>query len=225
MNFMNYPRIVLFDLDGVILNTESVYLDLMLKYNKKINLPISKRFYINNLLGKTKNEITYHLYKKFKTKFKEKEYWDDLFKYREEYLKNNLLEIKDGFVPLFKYLKKRGISIGIVTSNSIILVKQLLLNAGININDFDIIITREDVKSTKPAPDLYLKAIEYLKINKNEVIAIEDSNVGIRSALSAGINVINVKDIDFIENNLRKKCILAEESLNGVLNFFKEMRD
>ena len=68
-------------------------LDLMLKYNKKINLPISEKFYVNNLLGKTKNEITYSLCKKFKIDFKEKEYWVSLLKYREEYIKNNLIEI------------------------------------------------------------------------------------------------------------------------------------
>ena len=54
MSFMKLPKIILFDLDGVILDTESIYLKLMMEYNKKVNLPITKEFYINNFLGRTK---------------------------------------------------------------------------------------------------------------------------------------------------------------------------
>ena len=63
MNFMKLNKIILFDLDGVILNTEAIYLKLMLEYNKKINIPITKKYYIKNLLGKTKKEISYCLSK------------------------------------------------------------------------------------------------------------------------------------------------------------------
>lgn len=225
MNFMNYPKVILFDLDGVILNTEYLYLNLMLEYNKRMNLPISKKCYISNLLGKTRDDITDYFKKKFKNNFSDEDYWNGLIKYREQYLEKNPIELKIGAISLLKYLKENNCFLGIVTSNSITLVKKLLIKAGINIGDFEVIVTREDVSRTKPYPDLYLKAIEQFKISKKDVIAIEDSNVGIKSALDAGIKVINVEDIDIVDEKLKKKCFKVEKTLNDVIKFLKEMRN
>jgi HAD superfamily hydrolase (TIGR01509 family) len=57
---------------------------------------------------------------------------------------------------------------------------------------FDCICTRELVKMGKPAPDLYLKAVECLEVPKDRCIAIEDSPNGMRAALVAGLRCISV---------------------------------
>jgi HAD superfamily hydrolase (TIGR01509 family) len=221
---MNCPKIVLFDLDGVILDTESIYMNLMLKYNDIHKIHISKDYYISNLLGKTKKQINDVLVKKNLKNELSKEYWDGLLKYREDYINKNRINVKKGFFNLVDYLKNGNISIGIVTSNSLVLVKKLLIRAQIDINMFDIIITREDVNATKPSPDLYLIALEKLNINSNQVIAIEDSNVGIISAASANIRVINVADLDNITKMNKEKCFAIVQSLDDIINIFEEKR-
>lgn len=60
---------------------------------------------------------------------------------------------------------------------------------------FDVIITGEDVKFGKPNPEVYIKALELLKVNKDEAIVFEDSDVGCLAAYNAGINYIEVKNI------------------------------
>ena len=57
-------------------------------------------------------------------------------------------------------MKKNKIILGIVTSNSLQLVKKLLRKAEIDINIFDIIVTSDDVSATKPNPELYLTALK-----------------------------------------------------------------
>lgn len=183
MSFMKLPKIILFDLDGVILDTESIYLKLMMEYNKKINLPITKEFYINNFLGRTKKEINDCYEKKFKEKFDSDKYWNGIIKYRDNYLLHNEIKIKKEFLNLKKYLKANNFLFGIVTSNSKELTTKLLKKTRLQINDFEFIVTRDDVLYTKPKPDLYLKAVDYYKTDKDNFIAIEDSNVGIQSAL------------------------------------------
>lgn len=225
MNFMKSNKIILFDLDGVILNTESIYLKLMLEYNKKLNMPITKEYYIKNLLGKTKKEISYYLSTKFKEKFNYYSYWKNLEALRNNYLLNNKIQIKKGFLYLKKFLEQNNYKFGIVTSNSKKLTKELLINAGLNTDDFSIIISREDVISTKPNPDLYLKAMKYFKANIDNFIAIEDSKVGIKSALNAGIKVINIKDIDIIDSKTKSKCLVSIKSLEDVIEVLKEMKD
>lgn len=225
MSFMKSPKIILFDLDGVILDTESLYLKLMLEYNEKMNLPITRDYYITNLLGKTKDNITYYLQRKFKNNFNADIYWDGIMKYREEYLEQNDIKLKNDFLRLKNYLKKNNYLFGIVTSNSIELVKKLLIKVGLNINEFEVIVTREDVEKPKPAPDLYLKAIKHFDVDKDYIIAIEDSNIGIQSALSAGINVINLEDIDIIDKDLKNNCMTISKSLDEVIDFLEEMRN
>ena len=58
MNSMKLPKVVLFDLDGTILDTENLYLNLMLQYNHHKNIFISKKFFIENFLGKSKDVIS-----------------------------------------------------------------------------------------------------------------------------------------------------------------------
>lgn len=223
MNFMKSPKIILFDLDGVILDTESIYLNLMIEYNEMVNLPITKDFYIHNFLGKTKKEINEFYKKEFKEKFDSDKYWNGIIKYRDDYILHNEIKIKEEFLNLKKYLKVNNYLFGIVTSNSKELTTKLLKKTRLPINDFEFIITRDDVLHTKPEPDLYLKAIDYYK-NRDNFIAIEDSNVGIESALKANIKVINLKDIDIIKPDLKLKCLKCVESLNEVIDILEEMR-
>ena len=68
------------------------------------------------------------------------------------------------------------------------------------------------------------KAVDYYKTDKDNFIAIEDSNVGIQSALNANIRVINLKDIDIIKPDLKRKCLKCVESLNEVIDVLEEMR-
>lgn len=224
MNSMKLPKVILFDLDGVILDTETVYLELLTNYNKKINMPITKKFYINHFLGMTKNDINNYYKEKYNDKYNPNKYWDELNKYRKEYLLKNQIKIKKGFLDLKEYLKENNISIGIVSSNSLELILELFNNTKLNIKDFDLIVTRDDVLKTKPNPDLYLKAIKQFGFDNYEYIAIEDSNVGIISALKANIRVISVEDLDIIKPELKKKCFKCIKSLYEVIDILKEMK-
>lgn len=226
MNFMNCINAVLFDLDGVILDTESMYMKAMLEFNDRYKINISTNYYISNFLGKTKKQIIDIFLKKsiLKKDLLEK-YWSELLKYREDYINKNKINIKKGFFDLVNYLKKNNVVIGIVTSNSLQFVKKLLIKAEIDIDIFDLIITRDDVNITKPSPNLYLYALKKLNINKDNVFAIEDSNIGIMAAYSAGVKVINVTDIDNITKTNIKKCFTTVQSLNNVIDIFQEKRE
>ena len=56
------------------------------------------------------------------------------------------------------------------------------------------IVTGEDVKNNKPAPDIYLHALDIAKVNKNEAVIFEDAPNGVESGLNAGIDVVLVPD-------------------------------
>ena len=219
MNFLNYHKAIFFDLDGVILDTESLYLQLMMKYNKSKGLYISKAFYIDNILGKSQKVISPLLRNEWNDKYNEKEYWKELLNFREGYLKKHKIAIKMGFYDLLDYLKSQNFYVGIVSSNSIKLVNKLLINAHIDMERFDSVITREDAKKLKPFPDLYEEAAKHSKIAKKNIIAIEDSPVGLIAAIRANIDVIYVKDIANVSDELKAKCLMTGNSLYEVKEF------
>ena len=58
-------------------------------------------------------------------------------------------------------------------------------------------------------------------MEKNDVVAIEDSSVGIQAALNANINVIHVNDIEKISKHLEKQCVVCVKSLYDIMLFYK----
>ena len=60
-----------------------------------------------------------------------------------------------------------------------------------------------------------------MNIDKEYVVAIEDSSIGIESAINAGISVFNVKDISIVDDKLKSKCLLTDVTLNKISKLFK----
>lgn len=82
MSFTNCLNVVLFDLDGFILDTEFMYMKLMLEFNNNYKINISMDYYISNFLGKTKNQIIDTLKNNILKEDLLEKYLDDLLNYR-----------------------------------------------------------------------------------------------------------------------------------------------
>ena len=71
---------------------------------------------------------------------------------------------------------------------------------------FDVIISRDDVKETKPNPEIFLKAAEKLNVLPSECIVIEDSSAGIRAAFNARMIAIHVVDLKEADEDILNHC-------------------
>ena len=80
---------------------------------------------------------------------------------------------------------------------------------------FDYIVAREDAKNLKPAPDAYLKTLEYLNLSPTEAIAMEDSKRGVEAAKSCNIKTVKVDNFTVIKYNI--DGIIEEEFANKYL--------
>mgnify|MGYP002674857826 CR=1 FL=1 len=94
-----------------------------------------------------------------------------------------------GLQELFQWMKERNLKAGLVTSTS---AKYIItaLNRIKMTDYFSVIVCGDMCEKRKPYPDGYLKAIQLLQAEKDEVVAIEDSSTGIHAAIQAGIDVI-----------------------------------
>ena len=99
-------------------------------------------------------------------------------------INSSLISPRDGVLDVLEYALKNKIKIGFVTSTTLDNIEAVFktLNNQIKKNYFDFIGNNKLIKEAKPAPDIYIKALNSLELNSSECIAIEDS---VESALSA----------------------------------------
>lgn len=95
---------------------------------------------------------------------------------------------------LLNALRAAGLPFAIATSSTADQAREKLAAAGLT-DSFDIVVTRSDVPSPKPAPDVYLLAADRLGIDPARCLAFEDSDVGALAARAAGMTVVQVPDM------------------------------
>lgn len=212
---------ILIDFDGTMMDTEKFYMNLMMKFNSKKKYHFSKKFYIENCLGKTKSQITESLKKIWGSDFDFELYWKEILKIRDSEISYRNIKYKKGFTKLLEYVISKNYNISIVSSSSIETINKILENTNIDICKFDRIFSRELVERVKPFPDLYNLALDYYNYEKDNIYVIEDSEVGIESAYNAGLSVLYVPDI--IDDCDDTKYIQKFTSLDEIILFLKNL--
>ena len=210
-------KAVIFDLDGVIFNTENCWKVGFEIITKKYGLPLDENYRIT-ICGKSEAKIIEELNIKFPTL--------DAVTYRKEIadeyvnqIEKGNYHLKEGFLELIDVLKKKNYKIALATSNLRWRMEKIFSNKGIDpYKIFDVIITVSEIGNrTKPDPYIFLKAAEQLGADPNETMVIEDSLNGIEAAVRG--NFLPVMDIDLIPPNEYAKdhCYKIVDSLLEVI--------
>jgi HAD superfamily hydrolase (TIGR01509 family) len=188
-------KLVCFDLDGVLVESKETHYkafnmalaeidpkyiiseDEHLKYfdglptNKKLSLLTTKKGFPENLyeqVWRRKQELTFDVIK-------------------------STVKANNKICDLFSLLKQKGYKIAVCSNSIKQTTKLYLLNLGLMefVDDF---ISNEDVKSPKPNPAMYLKAMLLYGVSPEETLIVEDSYVGITAAKSSGGHILVVKN-------------------------------
>lgn len=157
---------------------------------------------------------------------------DEFSKYRKYftslYLSQNVRLI-NGADKMLDFLKQNNYMLALATSSAhfaydIYITKNQNILSFINFDDYfsSNVVTKEDVKNTKPAPDVYLKLKAKFKLKRSDIIIIEDSKPGVIAANKAGIECICIREYHSIcdEDFLNRNSILyinSFEELIGLL--------
>jgi HAD superfamily hydrolase (TIGR01509 family) len=113
----------------------------------------------------------------------------DEIRFRQKTLSDAIVDNQPalpGVISTLEFAQDNNLKLAIASSSSFDWVEKHLKRLNI-IDKFECILTSDNVKEVKPAPDLYLSALDQLGLNSMEVIAFEDSPNGIRAARDAGI--------------------------------------
>ena len=179
---MNKIKHLLFDCDGVLVDTEYTAAVKMTQALKKLGVIVSVDYYLQNFTGTTFSSIIHHY---FESSFSESEVLEIINRVEDEVIAE--VKLIDGVNELLTSLP---INKSVVSNSSVRTVEQALTITGITSHFSAKIFSSELVKHPKPAPDIYQLAIASLGYKEEEIIVVEDSISGARAALSAGLTVI-----------------------------------
>jgi HAD superfamily hydrolase (TIGR01509 family) len=108
------------------------------------------------------------------------------------------VEAMVGARELLGHLRERGTPIGLVSNSPLVFVRRSLELAGFD-RMFDVVLSAHEVAAPKPAPDPYLEACRRLGVEAGpDVVALEDSPTGVAAARAAGLTVIGIPSIEGI---------------------------
>ena len=219
---MNIKKtIFFFDIDGLLLDSEGIYL----KY--WVEAAYLEGYILSEEMALELRSLDSQLAKKlFTSWFNDDSAYEKVRTKRKELMKSFLSKndycIKKGALELLLFLKTKGITLFIVTSNArdaaITLLEQYEL-----LNYFTDIISTKECKRGKPYPDAYEYAISLTKEKYGDdfnYIAIEDSPNGVISAYYAGCKVVMIPDLTPLTDNLKPyvyKCFLSLLDFNNYL--------
>lgn len=120
--------------------------------------------------------------------------------------------VKTGLVELLDWLDARRVPKAVATSTRRTRATGKLTRAGV-LSRFDAVVGGDEVARGKPAPDIYLEAAARLGVVATQCIALEDSEPGVEAALAAGMRAIMVPDLLAPSADLRRRAYLVVDSL------------
>lgn len=221
MTKVNFYDAVVFDMDGVIFDSERAVMNCWLYLADKYGIEHIEKPYracIGTTMERTREIMLEEYGEDFPYVMYAKEASDI---YHEKY-DGGRLPMKPGVVELLTFLKNENKKIALASSTRRQTVIKQLRDANI-LEFFDAIICGDMVEKSKPAPDIFLKACEELHVQPEKAYAIEDSYNGIRAAYAGNLRPVMVPDLLPANDEMEEKSERILESLIDVVDYLTEV--
>lgn len=232
---LSVRKAVIFDLDGVIIDSMPIYYEAWREAFKEVGVNINE----NEVYQREgeKAEITAReVYKKFKNEEPSLDLIGFIVKTKRDTYKGKFkLRVFPGIPELLTSLKEKNVKLALVTGSVRQTIQQIQEDLHL-FQLFDVVVTGEDTRNGKPAPDPYNMAVEKLGISPVNCYVIENGPLGIRAAVRAGLICFAVKgtsplSVDILKNEgalfvyndveeLRKHLIWVDQNI-PLIEFLK----
>lgn len=194
-------KTVIFDMDGVLIDSEPLHKTTNLKLFSELGFSLTDVEH-GSFIGTT----SHYMWGKLKNRFNLSLSIEELVKTDRvtymEYLRSqkNIGPI-DGVKNLIEDLYRNKIKLAVASSSPLDVINTVVDAFQFN-NYFDKLVTGDDVKNSKPSPDIFLYAAKLLKVEPDNCIVIEDSYNGLLAAKAAGMKCIGYRNLNSGNQNL-----------------------
>lgn len=185
--------LIIFDMDGLMFDTERIILKAGLHVLKQHGYPADKNFLIS-MTGISDPRMKPYFYERFGKEFPFQNYLIDVEKTRVDFIKTEGISVKKGLIELLDYLEKKQIKKIVATSSNRNTMESLFAITGVS-RYFSMAICGDEVIKGKPEPEVFIKAAQKSGVTPQKALVLEDSQNGLLAAHRAGIKAIFIKDL------------------------------
>ncbi len=207
---MNNIKAVLFDMDGLMVDTEPLHLQAYNIVLRKYGKHLTEKEVVRRYIGTADIDGSRDMVVRFQLPISAEELVNAKQVKAKQLLKNNIV-VQLGLMELLTDLKKAGYKIAIASSSQLETIE--IIVDGLKITSLiDALSSAEEVKRGKPAPDVYLLAAKKLGVDPSECLVLEDAPKGVQAGKAAGMKVFAIPS----EYTKGQDFSLADKVLNSL---------
>ncbi|MGT2715233.1 HAD family hydrolase [Streptococcus respiraculi] len=189
---------IIFDMDGVIVDTEYLDFQLQKDFVRSISkeMSIEKEQKFSKLIGRSYAYLAQAIKDLSGSSLSLAEISKQLEEYAKEWYQdiNYLSLFRTDMIDILDYAKEKGLKLAVASSSRKEHIEEVLESCGI-LSYFDTVVSGEAFTESKPNPAIYLATLAKLGVAAQDAVAIEDSAYGIAAAKAAGVTVIAYEEV------------------------------
>lgn len=208
----------IFDMDGLLFDTEVVYNKSWYEVADRYDLPIHEEM-LDQLRG-TNGVIMNDIINSYLPDVDGTKLIEDVFACAKKTLAQHV-PMKDGALEVLSYFKEKKVKLAVASSAPIDLIINNLKKAEIDFY-FDAIVSGQQVSKGKPNPDIFLLAANKLMLNSSDCYVFEDGIHGVEAGVRAGCSTIMIPDLLEPTEKERRDCCAIFTSLLEVIDAIEQ---
>lgn len=187
-------KAVIFDMDGVLIDSEPVHMEAYIRLMKELNIPYEQSYY-SQFIGSTDVYMWEKVIRDFSLSYTIEELKEMSNRYVSDINADKGYPEVPKVATVIKKLKLENIKLAIASSSNIERIHYVL--DCMKLNDvFDVIVSGVEVEKPKPEPDTFLKAAQMLGVQPKDCLVIEDSLNGMKAAKAADMVCLGFENFD-----------------------------
>lgn len=214
---------VIFDLDGLLADTEIISLKVYQELLKDFGIPFTEETYSREYSGHREVENVQRFLDTYDLPWNFDQTLEKVYELEARILAKGV-NLKKGAKNLLAFLQREGIPIALATSSVESRARMILDSDGI-LSLFDHLVFAKDVKRSKPYPDIFLKACIDLNVLPENCLVLEDSKAEIEAAYRAGIPVICIPDLKMPAQSFLNKTEQVFQDLDAVRDYLESKKE
>jgi HAD superfamily hydrolase (TIGR01509 family) len=189
---------IIFDFDGVISDSEVLYVDSLVEYLKTVG--INSAFdEVKYVIGQNMNDIASCLIRQFDLHLSPEQVIRDSLDVYQKMFSVSMMEPMEGLKEFLERCREKGIRMMVASSSDYSYLYDALDHFGIR-DYFEMVISGADFVHSKPDPSIYNTSAERMGIDKKDLMIIEDSPNGIKAGIASGIFTVAFKGSKIVQD-------------------------